>query len=404
MSTKLSLTGGSITSENSSSIVNLSKYSALSFFSAALITLIPLRAFVDRLGFGFAVGIILLAIFVLRMAILKSFSRKILFIFMLFVLPITYGFIVAVYNFELPFYSMRGVIRFLLYFAVFFIAYYSNLSINSLYKAYTLVVIVQIVSCLFQYFVMEVDRRLYGTLINSNHVSYLIVPYFSLCLVYYRQYVRSFFIFLFGVFLGGMGGAISLLIVSILYFLFTVRLKYKLLGALALSVFITIAVSTQTERIDEQVQGMSNIHERIETGRPGGSGSLLWRVVTWRLMVDELVERGGLVQGMGIEYASLASPYFLSASIREPHNDYVRVLLEFGVIGLVLYVSLALKLVFFFLKVARYSALARSMLFALIALSAAQFVGNILTQSTLWWFIAAIIGVYLRERWRLNEK
>jgi len=58
---------------------------------------------------------------------------------------------------------------------------------------------------------------------------------------------------------------------------------------------------------------------------------LLWRIVTWKLMVEELVEKKGLIFGQGIDYASLASPYFLSASIREPHNDYVRNLLEFGI-------------------------------------------------------------------------
>lgn len=166
------------------------------------------------------------------------------------------------------------------------------------------------------------------------------------------------------------------------------------MAILLFPVFIAGAGFLMQNRVKE-LTDVTAVSERLAENQAGGGSSLVWRIVTWKLMYDELVEKDGLYSGMGLEYASLVSPYFLESSIREPHNDYLRVLLEFGLFGFALF----LYALYYGLYKLRKNAIKQNSSYyyaiyaALAAIYLGMIVGNIVVLNTLWWLLLTIIAI-----------
>lgn len=367
----------------------------LPFFSGSLLILIALRSLVDRLELGAFVAAAMLGLATLAVLHSQALPRRTMAFLLTLSLLIGWGYANAVHIHGQPLFSLRGVIRYATYIAVLVTAYLYRPRLSHLFGVYTFVVAAQIALTLFQKFVLGFEQRPPGSLINSNHVSYLLVPYFSLALFYFRAYFRAALAMVFSLYLGGLGGFLALLVISI-GFVFTRGTAALKLGSVLLApLFLAIALGVLSERIQEQ-SDIIDVQSRMEEDRAGGGGSLVWRLVTWKAMLGELREKQSELTGQGLEYASMASPYFLSASPLEPHNDYLRVWLELGLFGLILYILVYWWAAVQLIKSSRhfFAGLGAPLGWTLVSLGIAQLVGNIITQSTLWWFFFAFAGIH----------
>jgi len=365
------------------------------FFAFALLVLLVLRSVLDRAGFGFLVGMLLIGVALVRLASLQRMSKRLTLILLIGFAIVSTGYAHALQLHWEPVFSLRGVIRYSCYFAVLFIAFYSRLTINHVYRAYGGVVLIQVLVTIMERLAFG-ETRPDGTLLNANHISYLLLPYAAFSLIHYGFYMRTIAIVAFSVFIGGLGGVISLLFLVGGYIVYRGDFKAKLAASLVAPVVLLGAFFALEHRIDEQAD-ITRLETRLEQGQAGGGGSLVWRAVTWKLMFDELQSADGVLFGRGIDYASLSSPYFLKASPIEPHNDYVRIMLEFGVVGLVVYLAIYLSVTRHFLKAGLNDSASTALGWSLMALAIGQLVGNIVVQATLWWFFFALVGVQWRN-------
>jgi len=365
--------------------------------SIILIFFLISRVIIDRSGLGGIIGIMVVGVFLLFVIYKQKMPKFLISMALIFTLLILYGFLNAYYLYNQPLYSMRGVIRYFTYFAIFIFAYYSKLSSRSLYNIYTVIVVAQSALATYQVLFLGMERPP-GTFINSNHFSYFLIPYFSLTLFVYNKYFIAAFVFLLSAFLGGMGGVICLLLILLVYFAQYSSKKQKKWAIVLFPLLLFASAYLMQDRLKE-LEDITTVSDRIDAERGGGGSSLVWRIVTWNLMFDELTDKNGVYTGLGLEYASLASPYFLQSSIREPHNDYLRVLLELGVFGLIVFVFIIYYVLRNFLRIAKMlnSKLYFSIYASILALSIGLIVGNIIVLSTLFWFLLTIIGVARRE-------
>jgi hypothetical protein len=192
--------------------------------------------------------------------------------------------------------------------------------------------------------------------------------------------------------MGGLGGVFSVLITFFVYGVSSVR-GLKKIGIIALSlvVFLMSAYMLQ-DRIQEQMK-VVEITERLEKGHSGGDGgSLVWRLVTWTQHIDYIVEQNSLFKGLGIDTSSSVSPYSTPVSITDPHNDYVLMIIDFGLFWTLIFISylLFIGLKTYFLR--NYSKLNEIHFYVLFSLSMGAFVGNIVTQSTLMLIVFGFFG------------
>jgi O-antigen ligase len=365
------------------------------FFAIALLVLLVLRSMLDRAGFGFLVGLLLIGVALIRLVSLKQISKRLTLILIIGTTVIAWGYLHALQLHWEPVFSLRGVIRYSCYFAALIIAFYSRVTINQIYRAYGLVVLLQVIFTVAERLAFG-EVRPDGTLLNANHISYLLIPYAAFSLIHYQFHIRTIGIVAFSVFIGGLGGVISLLFLIGGYIFYRGNLKIRLMAASLAPIVLLAAFFALEHRIEEQAD-ITTLETRLEQGQAGGGGSLVWRAVTWKLMLDELQAEGGVLLGRGIDHASISSPYFLKASPIEPHNDYVRIMLEFGVVGLLLYLAIYASVTRYFLKAGMNDSVSAALGWSLMALALGQFVGNIVVQSTLWWFFFAFVGVHFRS-------
>lgn len=377
--------------------IQLKEIQQLDFFSVLIIVLLFLRVLVDRSGFGAVIGLALLGCFFLLLVFKLKLPKYLLLYSSLFFVLIGYAFINATLIHGEPLYTIRGVIRYFSYFAIFILVYYSKISFKQIFQLYTLIVLIESILAIFQFLLLGKERPS-GTFINSNHFSYFLVPYFSILLIVYKKYIPAFLVFLLSAFLGGMGGVISLLLVLFLFLSHYAKRWQKVASILVFPIFIVVAGLLMQNRVKE-LADVSAISERLAENQAGGGSSLVWRVVTWKLMYDELVEKDGLYSGMGLEYASLVSPYFLESSIREPHNDYLRILLEFGLFGFALFLYALYHGLFKLRKNAleQNSSYYYALYAAMAAIYLGMIVGNIVVLNTLWWLLLSIIAIMHKE-------
>lgn len=366
--------------------------------------LLVTRVLVDRSGLGALIGLALMGVFIVLVIFKLRIPKYILGYSSIFFVLIGYATINAVVLHGEPIFTIRGVIRYFTYFAIFILAFYSKVRFHQIFGVYTIIVLVQSILAVFQFLFQGMERPS-GTFINSNHFSYFLVPYFGILLVVYRKYGWAIAVFLLSAFLGGMGGVISLLLVLFLFLMHYASRWQKMLAIAIFPIFIAIAGFLMQQRIQE-LTDVSAISERLAEGQAGGGSSLVWRIVTWKFMYDEMVAKGGLYTGMGLEYASIVSPYFLESSIREPHNDYLRVLLEFGLFGVLIFIFALYYALFRFRKFSKKSRSTHyyAMFVSLSGIFLGMIVGNIVVLNTLWWLVFSIIAIIHREDLKMKEE
>ncbi|TYA52229.1 hypothetical protein FVF61_12850 [Formosa maritima] len=129
-----------------------------------------------------------------------------------------------------------------------------------------------------------------------------------------------------------------------------ISLVKKLTFILLLIIAIVLALNF-SEKIAYQLESIDFltwefVKERIETytidgvNRAGGYGSFVWRIIFWsKLMLTFFSEPFlHIIFGVGVDHLTKGfMPYeFMD---KDPHNDFVKVLLEYGVLGLLLFLS-----------------------------------------------------------------
>ena len=83
---------------------------------------------------------------------------------------------------------------------------------------------------------------------------------------------------------------------------------------------------------------------------PGGYGSFLWRLIYWVQILQSFLANNAIVLFFGEGIDTLTkNNYLYPFMYTDPHNDYLKVLVEFGFLGLTLLFALLAR-VYFILK------------------------------------------------------
>ncbi len=265
----------------------------------------------------------------------------------------------VIVNKELPFFSVKGAARYLVYslFAVMIIEF-DKKTIQQYFKYLTLLLLVSAPLALYQYKTIE---RYQGIFTHANHVAYVQV----ICLYFlmaYKPFSKPFRIFsiavlMFTLLLTKTSGAFIILFLLAVYnFILTKKLSFNkkitIIGTLLLIFPLFIKYSDKLLSQIDTLQYLNKdfILPRVKDYRAGGYGSLVWRVIYWTKILFVFFEEslGTIFFGKGIDALTKGNmPYKFMT--KDPHNDFIKVFFEFGAIGLLLFVNF-LKNTFFMLK------------------------------------------------------
>ena len=260
----------------------------------------------------------------------------------------------------------------------------------------------------YQTTVIEAGSRINGTFGHPN--TFATFLFLFLALTYWKQshcQKRAPWLILLGViafFLVSTKALFGLvMLATFLVCLLTPRLNLlNLIGAIVLFAFI-IGLFASTEFGQERLGSIAetpllnpdiDIWRAILLSKTDGN-SFNWRLAQWHYLLGQWQQFPFLGYGLG-------TSKYISTNGLEPHNDYIRALLEGGIIGLITFLAFIgaqmVRLVQLFRAAPRGGAqrdLCLTLLAVLIGLSVGMITDNIWAHTTLffyWWTLLAVAG------------
>lgn len=283
----------------------------------------------------------------------------------LYVVLVVLGFVFiqSILLFDIKVFSIKGWLRFLAYFSfAVLISYMKKEDIKYAFIIIILYFIITIPLGFHQFFAWDGGRNR-NIFDHSNHLAYVL----SMC-IYFLIFHNPFknktikHICLVGLLLSlvltkSTGGLLVLFVLFAYNAFRTNRIsqikKLTVLTLLTVAVVLTINFS---EKIAYQLDSIDYISleflkERINTytidgiNRAGGHGSFVWRIIYWSKLIATFFSESltKIVFGVGVDHLTKGyMPY--SFMDKDPHNDFVKVLLEYGVLGFILFLTFLKKI------------------------------------------------------------
>jgi len=241
-------------------------------------------------------------------------------------------------------------------------------------------------------------HRIYGTAVHSNHFALYLSFFLIFVLVFFlkerkRKYVLYALIISVPFFATLSLNGLIMLGISVLT-LGVIKFKKFMIASFVILILIILSVSPLQHRLTKLKE--TNIREEIETGEITTSFS--WRIYWWGLYINKIKEKP--VQGYGLHASELVNPQEqLNRIVRAPHNDFLRVLIELGFIGLFaylyLYYSIGIWIWRSYKKIddKKYKILALGLFAIFIAFIIGSFVGNFITSTIFQYYFWTALGL-----------
>lgn len=276
--------------------------------------------------------------------ILKLYLTIVIVVFLLILIQ-------SFIDFEVKTYSIKGFGRYVSYFL--FAVFIYNCNQRDIVKTFKIIIVYYVLTLpLGVYQVIELGR--YQNIhSHANHLAYSLIfcIYFLIFHKPFDKWMRTIFIIvlLISLLLTKSSGGIMVFLTLIGYNVFkSNKISYKKKTLLVISfIIVTLMVLLTSEKVAIQIATFDYldwdfIKDRVVNFRGGGGyGSLMWRIIYWlRILLSFLSESlPNILFGVGVD--SLTSGNMPYAYMRkDPHNDFVKVLVEFGVVGFVWFLAL----------------------------------------------------------------
>jgi len=347
-------------------------------------------------------GLMLLFSLIVLAANFKELKeRKLTWLWLLF---IAWSLLSLIYSFDVIS-SVKELSR---YFSIFFsfalgaILIKKSQDLTLLIKVIIFSSLIPALVALVQYFfgsgLMEGGlNRLYGTMAHPNMLAfYLLLPITLSVFIFLtvkKSRIESYVYLAIAVFLSFIliftytrGAYVALLLIFLLIGLLKFR-KFLVVAGMSLLVLYIIALPFQ-ERFNTIFQA-------------DPYGSISWRIGLYRDSFSYIMESPVIGQGVGLAETIISKNRDFRLGAAQPHNDYIRLALDGGAIGVLLYLILIITLFHELIKFYRREDRARLKMlnvFVLafaVSLYAMSLGDNVLNDTTLEWHFWALLGALL---------
>lgn len=304
--------------------------------------------------------------------------------------------------------SLAESLRLLSILAIYCLAYFllkSESDLKNLIKAIIASAIIPSLLALWQFYTATgltvpfegIYNRIYGTFAHPNLFAYYLLLPLTLSLYLFlsgkKKQINNILYFLFAGFLTIIltltftrGAWLSLLI--IIAIIGVLRYRALLLAALIFASLAYFLIAPINYRVNDLISGRAD-------------SSIQWRLDLWRDVKEYVKVRPWLGYGAGVANDLILNKRGERFGSSDPHNDYLKIIIENGLIGLLTYLSLIVGLFINLIK--KYSTAGRTefkiLILTAIGLSIAFYfmsaADNILRNTALMWSFWALLGAVL---------
>ncbi len=251
-------------------------------------------------------------------------------------------------------YSIKGIARYISYFM--FAIMLSHFQLKDIAKAFKLLIVYFTLSIpLGVYQFLELGRY-QNIFSHANHLAYVLV----MC-IYFLYFYKPFISWWKYLFLGSLfvsliltkssGAMLVLLGLWAFYLIKTKKISYiKKLIFISVFIGLSLLILNFSEKISSQIDTIDYLNwdfliERVEALKFGGYGSFIWRIVYWlKILTSFLAEPiHKIFFGLGVDSLTKGNmPY--EYMYKDPHNDFLKILVEFGILGLLLFIGFIVRI------------------------------------------------------------
>lgn len=267
----------------------------------------------------------------------------------------------SILYFDIKIFSIKGCLRYVAYFS--FAVLVSYLTEKNIKYFFLILIAYFILTLPMGYYQTMNLGRYQNVLGHSNHLAYIlsILIYFLVFNVSFKSYkvniICIVLIFVSLILTKSSGGL--LVLIALLGYNGIVSNKISFLNKITFSVLpiimIVLAVNF-SEKVASQFESLNfltwdfienKVTQVIENGvnLAGGYGSFIWRVTYWFAIVNEFISESfiKIFFGVGVDHLTQGNmPYKFMKD--DPHNDFIKAFVEFGAIGLFLFIGFFRKI------------------------------------------------------------
>lgn len=281
----------------------------------------------------------------------------------LYIVLVVLGFFVvqSILYFEIKIFSIKGWLRFVAYFLfAVLISYMKEKDIKYFFITIAFYFVLTIPVGVYQFIELGRYRNTWD---HSNHLAYVLTMstyFFIFHQPFKNKKVNLFFVI--GLIVSliltkSTGGLLVLLALlgynaikskKITFFKKLTFLALFLIGGL-LAINFSVKISEQLDSINfltyEFVMERVRIYTIDGVNRAGGFGSFVWRIIYWSKLMYTFFSESFLQITFGVGVDHLTKGYMPYEFMdKDPHNDFIKVLLEYGVLGILLFLRFFRKL------------------------------------------------------------
>ncbi len=280
--------------------------------------------------------------------IIKNFST-LFFVVSLFLI------VQSLLNLSITFEGVKGVFKIFLYLCIAILGVKLNLKTIERFIIFSL--ILNLLLWPLTYKNIDPSGGYSGIFQHSNHLAYTLVicMYFLYYHINMRVLYKAILLILSGVLVlfTKTSGAILILAILLIYqltFSNKIKLKYKLLFLLGPFFLLIPLIYVFSGKIIAQFESLDvlswrYLNRRIRTGTSGGYGSVVWRITYWLQILHEFDKENILSQFFGVGIGSMTKGHYpYKVVYKDPHNDFLKILIEYGYSGLILFTVFLFKL------------------------------------------------------------
>ena len=246
--------------------------------------------------------------------------------------------------------------------------------------------------------------RIYGTFAHPNQFAFFLVLFIGLAfwkwLVSKKKLLWGVLFFVQLTLLGATFSFTGFVMVMVLFVGIILRMgkKVKVFALFATILFAIALVNTSQfqQRMDE-IQRI-NIKETLREKKIVDSFS--WRIVNWHGLLS-LWEKSP-IQGYGLDTSVFINPLKKQGLGYDPHNDFIRYLVETGLVGLIFYLNfisltaVSLYRNYFFVKDIETKYLLYMLVIIFVAWQIGSLAGNVIGGTAFLFYFFAITGIALK--------
>lgn len=259
------------------------------------------------------------------------------------------------------------------------------------------------------------ENRIAGTFGHPNVLGYFLLIIIALIIYMYfenpsRKPLYKVLLITYGTLLGvlllstytrGAWIGISLLLLGVSLIRYTK--KTLIVTAIAIPIMAISALSyiwVQTNIIYDlkPLEDIPVISRVVGLFNGDPSDSIIWRQIMWSDMYNKALTRPIIGFGAGTIEIIVEEVRGLSLGALEAHNDYIKILVEMGVIGLFSYIAFILGLLYSLLIriQSRKDTLLLIMTFLILAVYLSSIWDNLLRQTAVMWIFFGLLGVVMK--------